>query len=276
MSLQPSNTSAIGDALKTELRDIAIDLARRAGSLAMELRTADLIVDTKSSVTDVVTDADRAVEAFLISELSRLRPSDGIVGEERGQSATSNTGVRWVLDPIDGTVNFMLGFPFYAVSIAAEFDGVAIAGCVYGPAADQLFHAVAGEGAYLGEQRLRGPRSVPLDQSVVATGFGYDPGLRARQGKVVGELLARVGNLRRAGSAALDLCAIAAGWVDLYFEGPLNEWDIAAGALIAAEAGVQLSGLRGRPAGPKFIAGAHPDRAADFFGMLEELNADRH
>jgi myo-inositol-1(or 4)-monophosphatase len=176
--------------------------------------------------------------------------------------------VRWVLDPIDGTVNYVLGLPYFGISIAAQVHGETVAGCVLNPASGQLFRAAAGHGAVLGDQRLTGPRSVPLDQAVLATGFSYDPGRRARQGRAVGELLATVGNLRRLGSAALDLCALAAGWVDLYYEGPLNEWDYAAGLLIASEAGVATSGLRGRPAGTHLVAGAHPEHAEEFFELL--------
>jgi myo-inositol-1(or 4)-monophosphatase len=172
-------------------------------------------------------------------------------------------------------VNFMLGLPQYAVSIAAEVRGVVVAGCVLNPVTGDVFRAALGGGAYLGDRRLAGPRAVPLDQAVVATGFGYDAGHRARQGRVVGELLARVGNLRRLGSAALDLCALGAGWVDAYYEGPLGEWDFAAGALVAAEAGARLSGLAGRPPGPWLVAGAHPDRAEEFFELLVSLGADQ-
>jgi myo-inositol-1(or 4)-monophosphatase len=159
------------------------------------------------------------------------------------------------------------------VSIAAEVDGEVVAGCVHNPVSGHLFHAARGHGAFLGSQRLAGPRYVPLAEAVVATGFGYDPERRARQGLIAGALLARVGNLRRLGSAALDLCALAVGWVDAYYEGPLGEWDYAAGALIAAEAGVELSGLAGRAAGPWLVAGAHPRLAGGFFAALTELGA---
>ncbi|MDQ1736747.1 MAG: monophosphatase [Pseudonocardiales bacterium] len=256
-----------------ELESLAIELAGRAGQLMLKRRAAGFEVDTKSSITDVVTDADRAVEAYLVTELGRLRPADGVFGEERGVSARSGSGVRWILDPIDGTVNFMLGLPQFAVSIAAEVNGAVVAGCVHNPVSGDFFHAASGQGAYLDQTRLTGPRAVPLDQAVVATGFGYDRAQRAAQGEVVGKLLARVGNLRRLGSAALDLCALAAGWIDLYYEGSLSEWDFAAGALIATEAGVSLSGPAGRPPGVAMIAGGHPERAAEFFALLDELGA---
>jgi len=255
-----------------QLADIAVELATRAGALALRHQAAGLTVTSKSSVTDVVTDADRAVEEFLRTALSQLRPADSVLGEEGGAgghgAAPTGSPVRWVLDPIDGTMNFMLGLPYFAISIAAQVQGQTVAGCVHNPASGHVFRASAGQGAFLGDRRLTGPRSVPLDQAVLATGFGYDPARRARQGRAAGELLASVGNLRRLGSAALDLCALAAGWVDLYYEGPLNEWDFAAGLLIATEAGVATSGLRGRPAGTHLVAGAHPRRAEEFFALL--------
>jgi myo-inositol-1(or 4)-monophosphatase len=262
-----------------ELERIAVELARQAGLIALRHQAAGLTVGTKSSPTDVVTDADQAVETFLVSALATLRPGDAVLGEEQGSRVGSGTGVRWIVDPIDGTVNFMLGYPHFAVSIAAEVAGVTVAGCVSNPATGRLFRAVLGRGSFLeapGASRLQlsGPRSVPLVESVVATGFSYDPARRARQGEVVGRMLARVGNLRRTGSAALDLCAVAAGWIDSYFEGPLGEWDVAAGLLIAAEAGVALAGLQGQPAGPQFVAAAHPDRISAFTGMLSEVGAD--
>jgi len=275
MSTREPRNVPDGDIAPSRLAELAVDLADRAGRLMLRHRAAGFSVDTKSSVTDVVTDADRAVESFLINELDRLRPGDAVLGEEGGQAAESRSGIRWVIDPIDGTVNFMLGLPQFAVSIAAEVDGVVVAGCVHNPVSADMFWAALGGGAFLGDRRLTGPRSVPLDQAVVATGFGYDARHRARQGEVLARLLGRVGNMRRLGSAALDLCALGAGWVDLYYEGPLGEWDFAAGALVAAEAGARLSGLNGRPPGPWLVAGAHPDQADEFFSMLVEYGADR-
>ncbi|CAN5556209.1 inositol monophosphatase family protein [soil metagenome] len=272
----PSHVPSTSDPTSADALDLqalAIELAVAAGGLITVGRAAGFDVTTKSSATDVVTEVDRSVEAYLVAELARRRPADGVLGEEAGTSARSTSGVRWIIDPIDGTVNFMLGLPQYAVSIAAEIDGVVVAGCVHNPTSGDTFHAAAGHGAFLRGRRLAGPRAVGLAEAVVATGFGYDADRRARQGRVVGELLARVGNLRRLGSAALDLCALAAGWVDLYFEGPLGEWDYAAGALIAAESGALLSGLHGRPAGTWMVAGGHRDNCAEFFALLEELGA---
>jgi len=256
-----------------ELLGLATRLARQAGALALRRREHGLSVATKSSATDVVTDADRAVEELLRAELAEHRPADAVLGEEGGAAGPADSRVRWLIDPIDGTVNFLLGLPQYAVSIAAQIDGVTVAGCVLNPVSGELFSASRGGGAYLAGRRLTGPRLVPLAEAVLATGFGYDQQLRARQAQLAARVLERVGNLRRLGSAALDLCFLAAGRLDLYYEGPLGEWDFSAGLLIVQESGATTSGLAGRPAGGQMVAAAPPDLAGEFFALLEELGA---
>lgn len=261
-----------------ELAGLAVELARQAGALAVTRRSQGLTVATKSSPTDVVTDVDRAVEEFLVGQLREHRPGDlvrgeeGVVGEP-GPGTGNADAVRWVIDPIDGTVNFMLGLPQWAVSIAAELEGVVLAGCVFNPVTGALFHAARGHGSWLDGQQLAGPRNVPVAEAVVATGFAYDAAMRERQGQVLAHVLPRVGNIRRMGSAALDLCALAAGWVDAYYEACLNEWDYAAGALMATEAGVHISGLRGQGPGSDILVGAHPARAPEFIALLEAAGA---
>lgn len=255
------------------LSELAIELATDAGRLICEHRNERFTVDTKSTPTDVVTDIDRAAESHIRMELSRRRPEDAVLGEEAGGRAGSS-GVRWLVDPIDGTVNFVLGLPDYAVSVAAEVDGQIVAACVHNPVTGDVFHAVLGRGAFLGDQRLAGPREVPVERAVVGTGFAYDAALRARQGAVVARLLPRVADIRRIGSAALDLCAVAAGRLDAFYEVGLNPWDWSAGALIAAEAGCVVSGLRGQQPNRAMIAVAGPRIAKDFFALLEELGAD--
>jgi myo-inositol-1(or 4)-monophosphatase len=231
-------------------------------------------VDAKSNATDLVTEVDRDTEAWLVAEILRARPEDGVLGEEGGERRGSS-GVRWVLDPIDGTVNFVLGMPQFAISVAAEVAGAAVAGAVANPMSGELFHAVSGRGAFLGDQRLRGPRDVPLSRAVVGTGFGYDRARRARQAAVVARLIGQVADIRRMGAAALDLCAVAAGRLDAYFEAGLNRWDSAAGGLIATESGCVVSGLRGREADLAMTAAAGTGLAAEFFALLESLDADR-
>ena len=257
----------------TSLQQTAVDLAVGAGRLIREHRRDHYVVDTKSTPTDMVTDVDRRVEAYIRDELERRRPDDAILGEEGG-GRSGKSSVRWVVDPIDGTVNFVLGVPQYAVSIAAEVDGQIVAACVHNPVSEEIFHATLGGGAFCGDTRLAGPRDVPLERAVVGTGFAYDSAVRARQGAVVATLLPRIADIRRFGSAALDLCATAAGHLDAYFEVGLNPWDWSAGALIAGEAGCAVTGLRGRPPTGKMTAAAGRRCAPQFFALLEELGAD--
>lgn len=267
---------SLRDTDHTELRRLAESLARGAGELTVRLRAgaSDLGVDAKSTPTDVVTEVDRASERWLVEQLARLRPADGVLGEE-GAARSGTSGVRWVLDPIDGTVNFLYGLRPYAVSVAAERDGVVVAGCVHDPTAGETFAAARGGGAFLDGAPVGGSwLAGTLDTAVVATGFGYDAGLRAAQGRVLAGLLPRVGNVRRLGSAALDLCYVAAGRLDGYYEHGLKHWDSAAGLLVAAEAGAVVSGLRGRPPGVLTVA-ASPAVGADLVRLLEELGADR-
>lgn len=257
----------------SDLTELATRLATGAGELIRAHRHDHLTVDTKSTPTDVVTEVDRAAEAYIRDELARRRPDDAVLGEEAGRR-TGSSGVRWFVDPIDGTVNFVLGLPQYAVSIAAEVDGRIVAACVHNPVSRELFRATFGEGAFVGEQRLRGPRIVPVQRAVVGTGFGYDAAQRARQAAVVAALLPRIADVRRLGSAALDLCAVAAGRLDGYYEVGLNPWDWSAGVLIAREAGCVVSGLRGREPSAQMIAVTGPALAPQLFGLLEELGAD--
>jgi myo-inositol-1(or 4)-monophosphatase len=257
----------------TQLEQLAVQLAEGAADAVQSARSAAVEVDAKSTATDLVTDVDRATERWLVERIRSVRPGDAVLGEEGGDRGGS-TGVRWVLDPIDGTVNFVLGLPQYAVSVAAEVDGQVVAGAVCNPATGETFRASRGGGAFLGSRRLAGPRSVPLTKAVIGTGFGYDAAVRARQAGVLVPLLPSVADVRRLGSAALDLCFVAAGRLDGYFEVGLNLWDYAAGGLIAAEAGCVLSGLRGRPPATDCYAVAGPGLASEFFALLESFDAD--
>lgn len=257
------------------LHDLAVDLAEGAGRLVVEGRGATVSVGSKSTSSDLVTDVDRRVERWLVEELARRRPGDAVLGEEGGDREATGTGrVRWVLDPIDGTVNFVLGIPQFAVSVAAELDGVVVGGAVCNPVTGETFHAARGAGAWLGPALLRGPRDVPLERAVIGTGFAYDAAMRAKQIAVVAPLLPRVADIRRLGAASLDLCFLAAGRLDGYFEAGLHPWDHAAGGLIAAEAGCALSGLRGRPPSQRLYAAAGAGLAEELFATLTELGAD--
>ncbi|MEV1287051.1 inositol monophosphatase family protein [Micromonospora sp. NPDC049679] len=254
-----------------ELLKIAAEVAQAAAVTARRMRADGVTgVDTKSTSTDVVTAADRAVERQVVAALRALRPEDTVLGEEygdtRGARPAGPGAVRWILDPIDGTVNYLYGLPEYAVSLAAEVDGVVVAGVVRNAATGDEWRAVRGGGAYREGRRLTGSTQTDLAQALVATGFGYDPARRIHQAAVLAGLIARVRDIRRFGAAALDLCRAAEGSVDAYYEKGLNPWDHAAGGLIAAEAGLRVAGLAGAPAGPDLVIAAPPT----LFGALHE------
>lgn len=257
-----------------QLEQLAVELATGAAEVVRAARGRALDVEAKSTATDLVTAADKATESWLRGELARLRPDDAVLGEESGAEA-GTSAVRWVIDPIDGTVNFVLGLPQYAVSVAAEVDGRTVAGAVLNPASGELFRAHLGGGAYLDDTRLHGPRGVDLARAVVGTGFAYATQRRERQAAVVARLLPAVADIRRLGSASLDLCAVAAGRLDGYYEAGLNPWDYAAGLLIATEAGCAATGLRDREPGPTLTAVARPALLKDLAALLESLDADR-
>jgi myo-inositol-1(or 4)-monophosphatase len=261
-----------------ELLALAVDVAREAAELVARGRaSAGDDVAVKSSPVDVVTAVDTATERLVVDRLLSARPEDGVLGEE-GADRAGTSGIRWVIDPIDGTVNFLYGLPAYAVSIAAEVDGEVRAGVVLNAATGELFTAVSGGGAHLVTPdrpepvRLSGSRPVSLEQSLVATGFGYRVEQRRVQGAVVAALLPRVRDIRRHGSAALELCAAAAGRVDAYYELDLKPWDHAAGALIAAEAGLVVTGLAGQPFAEPMAIAVAATVAAPFLDLLSGLH----
>ena len=226
-----------------ELLTLAVQVATEAADLVRERRVDGVEVSaTKTSPTDIVTEVDKAAERLIYDRLTTARPEDGFVGEE-GASVGSTSGVSWVVDPIDGTVNFFYGIPAYAVSIAAVADGESVAGAVLNVATRELFTATLGGGAFLDGSplRLATGEPVPLSQRLVGTGFSYLLETRTRQAAAVSAMLREVRDVRRIGSAALDLCFVAAGRFDAYVEEGLHEWDKAAGGLVATEAGAVLS-----------------------------------
>jgi len=250
------------------LLDVARTIALEAGQLAARRRAEGVeVVDRKSSPVDVVTAADRETEDLIRSRLAELRPDDGFFGEESGaQPGTS--GLTWIVDPIDGTVNFLYGIPYYAVSIAVvegdpdPLTWTALAGCVVNPAIAEVYTASAGGGAFLGDRRLEVAGEVSLSQALINTGFAYASEERARQGAVVAGLLPKVRDIRRQGTASLDLCSVASGRTNAYYERTLSPWDHAAGALIAREAGAVVKGLADAAPSRDFIIAAAPGLAA--------------
>jgi len=263
----------VSDALLDELVDVARTIALESGAMIRAGRPDDVeVAGTKSSAQDVVTAMDLAVEAHLRARLAELRPDDAILGEEGGSSA-GTSGVTWVVDPIDGTVNYLYGLPQYAVSLAAEVNGEVVAGVVRNAATDEEWTATRGGGAWRDGRRLTGSVRTTLDQALVATGFGYDAARRAHQGAVLAGLITRVRDIRRFGAAALDLCMAAEGMVDAYFEKGLNPWDYAAGGLVAEEAGLRVSGVDGAPAGPGLLVAAPSALFPALHDALVELDA---
>ncbi|MBX9472439.1 inositol monophosphatase family protein [Microcella sp.] len=262
-----------------ELLSLARAVALEAGTLVLEARRGVVeVADRKSSSVDVVTQVDRDAEALIRGRLAEARPHDGFFGEESG-GASGSSGLTWVVDPIDGTVNFLYGIPHYAVSIAVvegEADPQrwqALAGVVVNPATGELFSAAAGDGAFLGDRPLQVNPPVDLSQALVATGFAYAAQTRAEQGAAVARLLPQVRDVRRMGTASLDLCAVASGRVDAYFERTLSPWDHAAGAIVAAEAGARVTGLPGMRADHRFLLAAHPELAVALERVLGEVEA---
>jgi myo-inositol-1(or 4)-monophosphatase len=268
-STSPARTSPTPE----DLEQLAVALARGGAAVVREQAPDALSVSAKSTATDLVTQVDRHTERWLVETLAQRRPDDAVLGEEGGGRG-GTSGVRWLLDPIDGTVNFVLDIPHYAVSVAAERDGVVVAGAVCNPVSGELFHASLGGGAYLEGRRLTDRRDVPLSRAVVATGFSYDAEMRGRQVAVVAPMLPLIADVRRLGSAAMDLCFLAAGRIDAYFEAGLNPWDYAAAGLVASEAGCVVSGLHGRPPSGRLYAAAAPGLAEAFFALLEAEGAD--
>lgn len=257
--------------------------SRRAELFGAQPAAADEsdAVRAKSTPTDPVTVVDTDAERLLRSRLAQLRPGDPIVGEEGGGPADSapapDDAVTWVLDPIDGTVNFVYGIPAYAVSIGAQVGGVSVAGAVADVVGRSVYSAALGQGAHVtdeqGTRELRCTAVEDLSMALLGTGFGYSAGRRATQAALLARMLPMVRDVRRIGSAALDLCMVAAGRLDAYYEHGLQLWDRAAGALIAAEAGARVVLPASDVVGAGLVVAAAPGVADELLGVLKRLNA---
>jgi myo-inositol-1(or 4)-monophosphatase len=260
-----------------DLLALARSVALEAGALAKRRRDEGVeVAASKSSPVDIVTEADRETERLIRDALAAARPQDGFFGEESG-AEQGTSGLTWVVDPIDGTVNFLYGIPHYAVSIAVvegepnPLTWRALAAAVVNPASGELFTATAGRGAQLDGAPIRVAPAVELSQALVGTGFAYDSAERGRQGRLVSQLLPSVRDIRRLGTASLDLCFVASGRLNAYFERTLSPWDHAAGALIASEAGAAVKGLGEAAPSRDFILAAHPDLAVRLERELARL-----
>lgn len=267
-------------AIAAELRTVAEQLAGEAAEFVRARRPTldDTAVHSKSTRTDPVTVVDTQTEELLRARLGQLRPGEPVLGEEGGgpRQNSNGRGVTWVLDPIDGTVNFLYAIPAYAVSVAAQVDGLSVAGAVADVTAGLVYSAGLGLGAHVVDadgtrEPLHCNMIDDLSMALVGTGFGYSPPRRAVQAAVLAGVLPHVRDVRRIGSAALDLCMVAAGRLDAHYEHGLNVWDWAAGALIAAEAGAQVHVPRSD--GPTLTLAAAPGIAAELRALLERLGA---
>ena len=266
----------------SELLQLARTIALEAGELAARRRVEGVeVAATKSTIVDVVTEADREVELLIRARILAARPDDAVLGEEGG-SASGTSGLTWVVDPIDGTVNYLYGSPHYSVSIAVvegepdPLTWTGLAGCVLNPAIGELFTAARGAGAFLSSGggavapiRIAGP--VPLELALINSGFAYNATTRGLQGEVITRLLPLVRDIRRMGTASLDLCMVASGRTNAYVERTLSPWDHAAGAIIAREAGAVVKGFGDAAPSRDFILAAEPALAAVLEPLLIEL-----
>jgi len=253
--------------LLDELLALATDLAADAATLLVDgLDRGRAEVSTKSTSTDMVTEMDRASEALIVAGIRAHRPDDAIVGEE-GADVTGTSGVRWLIDPIDGTTNYLYGHPGFAVSIAAQIDGEVAVGVVHDALHDEVYRAARGHGATRNNLTINASTQDVLQHALVGTGFSYEPARRQRQAEVLVEVLPHVRDIRRMGAASVDLCSVACGRLDAYYERGLGPWDLAAGALIAEEAGAVLGDLLGGRASGEFVLAA----AAGLFEPLRVL-----
>lgn len=260
-------------AVHGELLRLAIDIAREVGERLREVRRqGTLTVDTKSSRTDMVTDMDVWAEQHIVGRLLDVRPDDGVLGEE-GANVSGTSGVVWCIDPIDGTTDYLYGHAGYSVSIAALVEGAPVVGVVHDPELDQQFTAVRGFGAWRDHQPIRASSLDDLSLALVGTGFSYSSERRARQGALVAALLPRIRDIRRMGGAALDLCSIGCARLDAFYEHGLNAWDVAAGGLVAVEAGARLTDLRGDPTWTGDVVAAPPALHDALLAALAEAGA---
>jgi len=260
-----------------DLPEALLDLARALAASAAELLVDGLSrrraeVATKSTITDMVTEIDRASERLIVDGILAQRPDDAIVGEE-GTAVSGTSGVEWLVDPLDGTTNYLYGHAGFAVSIAARAGGETLAGVVHDPLHGDVFTAARGHGAARNGTAIHVPDHADLATALVATGFAYDATTRARQAQVLVHVLPRVRDIRRMGAAAVDLCSVAAGRVNAYYERGLGPWDLAAGALVAEEAGAVVGSLDGPASAGGVVIAAPPSLFRAVRDLLEAAGA---
>ena len=256
---------------------LAYDVALAAGGRLLD-RPEILELDAKSTPTDIVTHMDKAAEALIVERLVQARPHDGLLGEE-GAARTGESGRTWVIDPIDGTINYMYQLPFWAVSLGlVDDDNRGIVGVVHAPGLGKTWVGVRGEGAIVVQNSqthtLQVSEQQQLGHALMGTGFGYSSERRTSQARVLNSVLPQVRDIRRLGSCAIDLCLVAEGIIDGYYERGVHHWDHAAGSLIAQEAGAVVCGLRGNREGNDMLVAANPHIYQSLVSILEAANAD--
>ena len=259
--------------LLPELTDLAVQLAHDAGRMIRDGRARGLeAVATKSTLTDMVTEFDEASERLIVEGIGLARPDDAIVGEE-GTDSPGTSGIRWLIDPIDGTTNYLYGLPGYAVSIAAVDATGGLVGVVHLPATDETFVGVRGHGATCNGEPIGCSSTDRLDQALVGTGFSYVPERRTVQARRVAAVIGHVRDIRRLGAAAADLCYVAAGRLDVYYEEHLNPWDLAAGEVIAREAGCRVGDFTGGPVRHDQLLVSNPLLFDEFVALIAAVDA---
>ncbi|MGY6500235.1 MAG: inositol monophosphatase family protein [Acidimicrobiales bacterium] len=251
---------------------LAVDVARRAGDLLSSGLDDDRRVESKSTATDLVTDMDRAAERLVVDSLLDQRPDDGIVGEE-GTDITGTSGIQWIVDPLDGTTNYVYRHPGFSVSIAAHRDGEPLLGVVADPVQGHVFTALVGAGAHRNGTPIHCSPLDDLATALMATGFSYDPEVRRWQARILTHVLPSIRDIRRMGGAAVDLASAASGRVDAYFERGLQVWDMAAGAVIATEAGAVVTDLDGGPPSQQWCVAAPPGLHGPLLDILARADA---
>lgn len=263
--------------------ELARSLAKRAGVVLLDgrpdpARNFSLETSSKSSPTDLVSEKDLASEKEIVEGILAQYPLDGIVGEE-GTNRPSESGINWIIDPLDGTINYIYGASFWSISIAvADSEGTFVA-VVYVPLLDLEFYAIRGQGAYridrFGQVRLTQIQEVEMENALCATGFAYKRDMRIQQSNEFLTILPKIRDIRRVGTAAFDLCMVASGNVNAYFERTAQIWDIAAGTLIVEEAGGVVSGLFENPPGPDFTIAGPKKLQADLVAHFESISDSR-
>jgi myo-inositol-1(or 4)-monophosphatase len=261
--------------LINQLESMALEIAHATGDLLINQRPAVMAVDTKTSETDVVTAMDKAAEAFIIQKIKAQRPNDLFIGEEGTvNNSTNPTNVKWVVDPIDGTVNYLHKHPIWSVSIGVKVDEVTQVGVVHAPVLGETYLAIKNQGAYLinknGKEKIEITRNTSLDHTLVATGFSYESVKRKKHGQVILEISDKVRDFRRDGSAAIDLCMVGLGRVDAYFETGLHPWDYTAGALFVQESGGVTGGLQGEPLNDDLAIASNPGVFEEFSKLIRD------